>query len=130
MLFNWNVMGLFPSCLQWPSFMCYFRLWGTLLAFLITVCMWCLLCIMFPIFCIFLCTYYCCFMSSCWFLFHIGYIFLEMLNSLHKINSKEKNIVPLISRLQPNGDILLNVYVETVTLLMYIFQVNIYQIGI
>jgi len=53
-----------------------------------------------------------------------------MLNSLHKINSKEKNIVPLISRLQPNGDILLNVYVETVTLLMYIFQVNIYQIGI
>jgi len=36
----------------------------------------------------------------------------------------------LISHLLPNGDILLNVYVETVTLLMYIFQVNVYQIRI
>jgi len=35
-------------------------------------CLHVMLCIMFPIFCIFLCTYYCCFMSSCWFLLHIG----------------------------------------------------------
>jgi len=36
----------------------------------------------------------------------------------------------LISHLLPHGDILLNVYVQTVTLLMYIIQVNVYQIGI
>jgi len=41
-----------------------------------------------------------------------------------------KQIVILISHLLPNGKILLNGYVSTVTLLMYIIQVNVYRIGV
>jgi len=99
---------LFPSCLQCTAFICYFWLWGTLLAFLIYVCMWCFAyCFPFSLF------------SSVptivvlWVPVDFCFIkiFLVMLNSLNKINWKEKNIVTLISHLLPNGGILLNVYV-------------------
>jgi len=35
MLINWNVMALFHSCLHWTGspYICYFWLWGVLLAF-------------------------------------------------------------------------------------------------
>jgi len=36
----------------------------------------------------------------------------------------------LISHLLPNGDILLNMYVQTVSLLMYVIQENVYRIRI